>query len=148
MIDAGRRHGIKRLIPGMLIYCTGLVNISIVLIMIILYQNFEGVVYYKISLINALFMLGLAAGSYVVNNFKRVRTSTVFFLLFLSLSLVYFYAVFKMAFLFWVMLALFSSICGGGCSPYFSVLIRAQTIMKKHLCSTQWTMAAPLQARL
>lgn len=56
-------RGAQHIIYGSIIFITGFVSMTAMLIALIAFQNVYGVLYYKIALCNALFMLGLAIGS-------------------------------------------------------------------------------------
>ncbi|OHD63026.1 MAG: hypothetical protein A2176_09390 [Spirochaetes bacterium RBG_13_51_14] len=109
--DVRRRYGPRYMAAGTVIYCTGLVSISAVLVMILLYQNSHGIVYYRISLINALFMLGLTVGSLTANR-TRIRLPLILAGLALSLGLVLVQTVLNIDVLFWALIILFSFLCG------------------------------------
>lgn len=111
-IDIRRRHGRDQFINGMIIYAIGFISISTMILMIILYQNFNGIVYYRISLINALFMLGLTAGSYTYNRKRNISLTSIFLLLALTLGGIYLYTWIRMELLFWMAIVIFSFLCG------------------------------------
>lgn len=58
-----KSRGTQHLLYGSIIFITGFVSMAAMLIALLAYQNVYGVLYYKIALCNALFMLGLAIGS-------------------------------------------------------------------------------------
>ncbi|MDY6967091.1 MAG: hypothetical protein SVR08_00345 [Spirochaetota bacterium] len=112
-VDIRRRLGNRYLYRGIIIFSTGFMSISTVILMIILYQNFYGVIYYRISLINALFMLGLAAGSYLVNRvIRRVSIYSIFLMLIIIFCSIFLFIEIRIEPLFWVILFLFSLLCG------------------------------------
>lgn len=111
-IDIRRRHGRDQFINGIIIYAIGFISISTMILMIILYQNFSGIVYYRISLINALFMLGLTAGSYTYNRKRNRSLPAVFLLLAFTLGVIYLYTWIQMELLFWGAIVIFSFLCG------------------------------------
>ncbi len=119
-----RRNGTLQFAGGAIIFTIGLVNMSVVLLMIMLYQNFYGVVYYRISLINALFMLGLTAGSYASNRLRLRSLQGVSALMILSLLCVFFFIHIRMEALFWLILFVFSLLCGTAFPALYLVLSR------------------------
>lgn len=56
-------RGTQHIIFGSIIFVSGFISMAAMIIALIAYQNVFGVLYYKIALCNALFMLGLAIGS-------------------------------------------------------------------------------------
>jgi spermidine synthase len=112
LIDIRRRYGRGQFINGMIMYTVGFISISTMILMIILYQNFTGIVYYRISLINALFMLGLTVGSYTFNRTRKRPLAAIFLLLALTLAGLFLYIVMKMELLFWLLILAFSFLCG------------------------------------
>ncbi len=112
LMDVKRRHGMERLTEGFVIYSTGLISMSLMLIMIVLYQNAHGMVYFRISLINTVFMAGLTAGS-----FSSTRRSGLGLRLLLPGIAVAAAMILASTWiwadpLFWFLLTLFSFICG------------------------------------
>lgn len=116
-----RRLGPGLLLRGLLIYATGLVSISTMLVMMLVYQNTEGIVYYRIALINALFMAGLALGGFVFNRAGVRVTAPVFAGLIAALGGVLACASLPAPFLFWPVLVAFAFLCGA----VFPLLFRA-----------------------
>jgi len=107
-----RRHGIRQLSNGIIIYFIGFISISTMILMIILYQNFTGIVYYRISLINALFMLGLTGGSFAFNRIRRKSLPLLFLMLAISLAAIYLYTQMRNEAIFWILIFSFSFFCG------------------------------------
>ena len=60
--DIRRRYGSGQMLSGLVIYLTGLISIAAMLVMILIYQNAHGIVYYRISLINGTVHAGAVAG--------------------------------------------------------------------------------------
>ncbi|MEW6526807.1 MAG: hypothetical protein AB1444_09095 [Spirochaetota bacterium] len=58
-----KSRGIHHIFMGSIICIAGFISMAAMIIALITYQNVYGVLYYKIALCNALFMLGLAIGS-------------------------------------------------------------------------------------
>jgi len=110
--DIGRRHGRRRLAAGFVIFSTGLISISVMLVMIVLYQNAHGIVYYRISLINALFMLGLTLGSFAATRRDRLRLAAVLACLPVAAGAILASTWAGADSLFWVLLVAFSFLCG------------------------------------
>jgi spermidine synthase len=110
--DIRRKYGPSRMSAGLVIYCTGFISISIMLVMIVLYQNFHGIVYYRISLINALFMLGLTLGSYCTSRGKIIRLSLILIGIALSIGFIIAWTRFGIDIVYWIVLILFSFLCG------------------------------------
>lgn len=110
--DIGRRHGPRRLAAGFVIFSTGLVSISLMLVMIVLYQNSHGIVYYRISLINALFMLGLTLGSFAATHWQRLRLAVILAGLPVAAGAILASTRAGSDVLFWVLLVVFSFLCG------------------------------------
>ncbi len=107
-----RRHGPRQALGGFIIYAVGLVNMSVVLLMIMLYQNFYGVVYYRISLINALFMLGLAGGSFAATRYSIRSLRWVIAAMLVMLLSVFAFIALRAEPVFWMILFMFSLFCG------------------------------------
>ena len=110
--DIRRRHGTSSAVSGFLIYITGFVSISTMIILILLYQNFQGIVYYRISLINALFMLGLSLGGYCFTRTGYPGLVHVFAAIATTLILILVFANHEVLFPFWILLLAFSILCG------------------------------------
>ncbi len=107
-----RRHGPLPALRGLLMYLTGFVSISAMIILILLYQNYEGNVYYRIALINALFMLGLAIGGFAFTRRRFVGPAAVFAAISFSLFLMLLFVHFESPLFFWPLLLVFSVLCG------------------------------------
>ncbi len=116
------RHGVMQFAGSFVIYVVGMVSMATVLIMVMLYQNFYGVVYYRISLINALFMLGLTVGSYCANRFAIRSLTRVQMGMVLVLGALFVYTFLGIELLFWPILVLFSALCGTAFPALFSLL--------------------------
>jgi spermidine synthase len=110
--DIGRKHGRRRLAAGFMIFSTGLVSISVMLVMIVLYQNAHGIVYYRISLINALFMLGLTLGSFAATRWERLGLTAILACLSGAAGAILASTWAGADFLFWGLLVIFSFLCG------------------------------------
>ncbi len=110
--DVGRKYGHSRLAAGFVIFSTGLISISIMLVMVVLYQNSHGIVYYRISLINALFMLGLTGGSFSATKWRGFRLPFILAGLPLSAGIILASTWAGSDLLFWVLLVVFSFLCG------------------------------------
>lgn len=109
--DVRRRYGRRQLLSGIVIYLTGMISISAMLVMILVYQNAHGIVYYRISLINALFMLGLALGAYAASRSKPGLPAVITGLS-VSLGLVLANTFIGSDTLFWVLLVAVAALCG------------------------------------
>ncbi len=116
------RHGTMQFAGAFVIYAVGMVSMATVLIMIMLYQNFYGVVYYRISLINALFMFGLTAGSWCANRFALQSLVRVQMGMVLVLGVLFLYTFIGHEMLFWPILVVFSGLCGTAFPALFSLL--------------------------
>jgi predicted membrane-bound spermidine synthase len=81
------------------------------LVMILIYQNAHGIVYYRISLINALFMLGLAMGAYAAGR-RPLGLTPVMGGISLSLGLVLANTYLGSDALFWPLLVAVAFLCG------------------------------------
>ena len=119
-----RKFGTEQFAGGAVIYAVGMVSMSVVLLMIMLYQNFYGVVYYRISLINALFMLGLTAGSFLANRYSLKSLEYVMAFLLGVLALLFVFTFTRQEALFWIILFLFSLLCGTAFPSLFLLLSR------------------------
>lgn len=117
-----RKFGAAQFAGGAVIYAVGMVSMSVVLLMIMLYQNFYGVVYYRISLINALFMLGLTAGSFLANRYSLRSLTAVMAALLGVLALLFVFTFTRQEPLFWIILFLFSLLCGTAFPSLFMTL--------------------------
>jgi hypothetical protein len=82
------------------------------LVMIVLYQNLHGIVYYRISLINALFMLGLSLGSFFASRRTIARLPPVLIGIAGSIGLILAWARQGSEIAYWLLLVLFSFLCG------------------------------------
>ena len=124
LFNLKRRYGTEQFLGGLIIYAVGMVNMSVVLLMIMLYQNFYGVVYYRISLINALFMLGLTAGSFLANRYSLRSLRGVLLAMIVSLACVFVFIATREESLFWIILFSFSLFCGTAFPSLYMVLSR------------------------
>ncbi len=117
-----RRYGFRAMINGTLIFLTGFASISTMLIIIILYQNFHGIIYYRLALINALFMLGLGTGGYFFNMDRtgNFRLSYIFACIGVMLLFMPVITIYNIPFFLWPVILIFSFLCGG----IFPVLFR------------------------
>lgn len=121
LYDIFRKHGISSMIDGALIYITGFVSISIMLIMVLLYQKSSGIVYHHISLINSLFMLGLGAGSFVFSRQHFLKLHNIFFSIMIIPGFVYYLTIQESSYLFWIIIPIFSFLCGSVFPLLFSI---------------------------
>lgn len=110
--DVRRRHGPAHLAAGFMIYSTGLISMSLMLIMIVLYQNAHGIVYYRISLINAMFMAGLTAGSFAATRWSGLGLRVVLPGIAVAAAMILASTWTASDLLFWPLLLLFSFLCG------------------------------------
>ena len=97
---------------GAVICATGMAGMSAMMIMIILYQNAHGIVYHRISLINAIFMLGLTAGSFFSSRARKPRPDLIVGGAAASVAGMLVLTLPGTGFLFWPLLAVFSFLCG------------------------------------
>jgi len=112
VLDTRKRFSIAISHNGSIMFLTGFIAISTMLIMIVLYQNDHGILYHRISLINALFMAGLAGGGYT-NNRKHIFTLPILLGgLFITFSLILVYIQIKPAFLYWLIIPILAFFCG------------------------------------
>ncbi len=119
-----RRYGPMEAQSGIVIACIGFTGISLVLILMTLYQNYQGMIYSRISLISALFMLGLAAGSGLA---LRGFFSSVFralLLLLCSLGAILIYMEGRWEWLFWMILVVVSFQCGAVFTSLYAGTVR------------------------
>ena len=112
MADIAVRRVRRGASGGFLVYIAGFTGISTVTVMIILLQIFEGTVYHRVALINACFMLGLAAGAYAFTG-RKTHPAALFVFMAASLGLIYAYMNTGSGFFFWPVLLLFSFLSGG-----------------------------------
>ncbi|MDY6933728.1 MAG: hypothetical protein SVZ03_05815 [Spirochaetota bacterium] len=112
LLDIRKKYTGQQFISGITIFTTGFVSISTIILLIILYQNIYGVVYYRISLINALFMLGLTLGSYYANKKQIKSLNRVFMFLIITLLLILLYFHTKIESIFWIIIISFAFFCG------------------------------------
>lgn len=112
LLDIRRRHGADGLRRGLIICTTGFISMSVMLVLILLYQNAHGLVYYRISLINALFMMGLTLGSMFASRVRTARPPYILCAIALSIGLVAAQARFGAGAGFWAVLVVFAFLCG------------------------------------
>jgi spermidine synthase len=110
--DIRRRHGELLMSAGLVMCCVGFIGISAMLVMIVLYQNLHGIVYYRISLINALFMLGLSLGSIFASRGLITRLPPVLIGFLVTTGLILAWARHGNEIAYWLLLVLFSFLCG------------------------------------
>jgi len=110
--DIRRRHGPRPMSAGLVMYCVGFISISTMLVMIVLYQNLHGIVYYRISLINALFMLGLSLGSFFACRGTITRLPLVLISVAASIGFILTWTKQGNEIAYWLLLILFSFLCG------------------------------------
>jgi len=118
--DIRRRYGTSLMTNGIFIYITGFISISFMLIMVLLCQNYSGIVYHRISLINALYMLGLGAGSMILNYTHKIKLHHLLFFLGVALILIYVLSLYESWPLFWSLIPLFSLLSGAIFTLLFS----------------------------
>lgn len=111
-LDAYKKYGGTAFNAGFIMFTVGFVSISTMLVLIILYQNFYGIVYYRIALINAVFMLGLTAGSYYANKYFYKRPVIIFFLIILVLVSILIFPHIRSEIIYWIIIPAFSFLCG------------------------------------
>jgi spermidine synthase len=121
--DIRRKYGTRRMAAGAVISATGLAGMSTMMIMIILYQNAHGIVYYRISLINALFMLGLTLGSFFASR-GRSSPGLAAIVAGIAVSVGFILASTWIGSdaVFWPLLILFSFLCGALFPSLFSAI--------------------------
>jgi spermidine synthase len=112
LLDIKRRHGARSMSAGLVMCCVGFISISTMLAMIVLYQNLHGIVYYRISLINALFMLGLSLGSFYASRGTIIRLPPVLIGIAASISFILAWTGQGGEIAYWLLLVLFSFLCG------------------------------------
>ncbi|MCX7679892.1 MAG: hypothetical protein N2316_11845 [Spirochaetes bacterium] len=117
-----KKHGFLQFAGSFLIFVIGMSSMAGVLIMIMLYQNFYGVVYYRISLINALFMLGLTVGSFLATRFNIQTLVGIKVGMVVTLGALFVFTYVGSEFLFWPILIVFSTLCGIAFPALFSLL--------------------------
>ncbi len=120
--DIRRKHGPRHCAAGIIIYSSGLISISVMLVMIVLYQNSHGIVYYRISLINAIFMLGLTAGGFSATRWRSVRLPLVMLGVAVSAGIILAFTWAGSDLLFWPLLVVFSFLCGAVFPALFALL--------------------------
>ncbi len=116
-----RRYGTPLYRGSLIALTAGFAGMAAAIIMIQFYQAFYGVVYYRISLINAVFMLGLTAGAFIAYMKKIVYSRLVMAAVVASLLLLLPYAFLRREYLFWTILLLFSASCGAVIPSLFRV---------------------------
>lgn len=109
-----KRYGYQPMVKGTLIFLTGFASISVMLVIIMLYQNFHGIVYYRLAIINALFMLGLGLGSYCFNRKKPpgFRLPHVYIFIAFTVVLLHGITLYNTPGLLWLIILIFSFLCG------------------------------------
>jgi spermidine synthase len=110
--DIRRNNGPRPMAAGLVMYCVGFISISTMLVMIVLYQNFHGFVYYRISLINALFMLGLTLGSFFASRGIINRLSLILIGIASSTGFIMAWTGQGTEIVYWLLLIFFSFLCG------------------------------------
>lgn len=120
--DVRHRHGTKIAWAGLLMFLTGMVSISSIMVMVVIYQNATGMVYHRIALINGVFMLGLAAGSFFATR-RSVPTLAVFTGIGLSLGLMLSQTYGHSEACYWFTLVIFSAFCGAAFPTLFSAIV-------------------------
>ncbi len=117
-----RRRGGKALFRGaVVVFAMGFVSISAVLAMMLLYQSFYGVVYHRVALVNALYMLGLAAGSHVATR-RHVSLRVAYGAIILVLGMMLVYTTVRNEALFWALILALSALCGTVFPSLFKLL--------------------------
>ncbi len=106
-----KSRGAQHILYGSIIFITGFVSMAAILIAFITYQNVYGVLYYKIAMCNALFMLGLAIGS-VTTFVKRDFFITRIVLLIFGLLLLFGFTIYSSSALFYVSIFLIAATTG------------------------------------
>ncbi len=117
-----RRHGALQMRAALIIFPTGLMSISLVITLVLLFQSFQGIVYYRIALINAVFMLGLAAGAYAAARSGTKFSWRICLVLLASVLLIPLYLYLRSEWIFWAIIPLFSAACGSVFPAVFSVI--------------------------
>ncbi len=124
LLDIRRRYGARRMAAGAVICATGLASMSAMLVMIILYQNAHGIVYHRIALINAFFMLGLAAGGFAAARGGTPRPRVIVAGLALAVLGMLALTLPGTGALFWPLLVVFAFLCGALFPALFSAIGR------------------------
>ncbi|OHD69028.1 MAG: hypothetical protein A2W19_17390 [Spirochaetes bacterium RBG_16_49_21] len=110
--DIRRKHGSVALLKGLFMYLTGFISISTMIVLILIYQNSQGIVYYRISLISALYMLGLALGGFTFNQKRILKLPVIFIAIAAALGSMLIFVVHEAGFLYWTLIPVFSFLCG------------------------------------
>lgn len=90
------------------------------LILVLLYQNSSGIVYHHISMINALYMLGLGIGSFIFSRKYAVKLPYLFICLGITMIFIYALTIYESRVLFWTIIPIFSFLCGAVFPVLFS----------------------------
>jgi spermidine synthase len=107
-----RKNGSRAVLNGFFMYITGVVSISTMVLLILIYQNSHGIVYHRISAISALYMLGLALGCLAFNQMRYPGLPLVFMGIAGVLALILAGASAWAGLLYWMLIPTFSFLCG------------------------------------
>ncbi len=110
--DIRRKNGPRAVLNGFFMYITGVVSISTIILLILIYQNSQGIVYHRISVISALYMLGLALGCLAFNKRRYPGLPLIFMAVAAVLALIFAGAAAGAGLLYWALIPLFSFLCG------------------------------------
>lgn len=112
LIDARRRFPGVGFAANATMFATGCASMAAMIVLMILYQNANGIIYYRISLMNALFMFGLTAGSWLATAHRLPSLPVRLILLMASLGGILLYASRSVEPLFWLLIAAISLLSG------------------------------------
>ncbi len=124
-------RGIQHIVSGSVIFISGFISMAAIIIALISYQNVYGVLYYKIALCNALFMLGLAMGSastFLQKDFFIARIVV----LIAGLLLLFCFTIYNVSLIFYISIILIAATTGS----LIPLLLKKQTDDIQLLAST------------
>ncbi|MGB4269043.1 MAG: hypothetical protein WBK20_07665 [Spirochaetota bacterium] len=126
-----KSRGIQHIVFGSIIFISGFISMAAIIIALITYQNVYGVLYYKIALCNALFMLGLAIGSattFIQKDFFITRIVV----LIVSVLLLFSFTIYTISLIFYISILLIAASTGS----LMPLLLKKQTDDIQLLAST------------
>lgn len=124
-------QGTQHLVYGSIVFITGFVSMAAMIIAFIMYQNVYGVLYYKIALCNALFMMGLAIGSATTFLQKDYFISRIVVLIF-GLLMLFGFTIYTNQIMFYIAVAVIAATTGS----ILPILLNKQTNNIQALAST------------
>jgi spermidine synthase len=126
-----KSRGTQHIVFGSIIVINGFISMAAMIVALITYQNVYGVLYYKIALCNALFMLGLAIGS-VTTFVQKDFFITRIVVLIAGLVMLFCFTIYNNSILFYSSIILIAATTGS----FIPLLLNKQTDDIQLLAST------------